>query len=70
MTGCQTAAAQFVRDVPQSAGTTYGSIKNNTSQLLEQVRSANTAAQPPTGMLYFYESVYRIDGAKLKRIVQ
>lgn len=47
--------------VPQSAGTTYGSIKNNTIQLLEQVKSANTAAaaQPPTGILYFYESVCR-----------
>lgn len=38
--------------VPQSAGTTYGPIKNNTSQLLEQVRSANTAAQPPTVILH------------------
>lgn len=47
------AARPCVRRVvaPPSAGTTYGSIKNNTSQLLEQVRSANAAAAPATRLL-------------------
>lgn len=42
---CQSAA--------QSAATTYGPIKNNTSQLLEQVRYANTADQQQTAILNF-----------------
>lgn len=51
--------------VPQSAGTTYGPIKNNTSQLLEQVRCANTAAQPPIVIPYFYESAHGTKSFKL-----
>lgn len=48
-----TALCAMCLSVHQSAGTTYGSIKNNTSQLPEQARSANTAWQLPTGVLSF-----------------
>lgn len=70
LTRCQTAQCSLClmcSCVPQSAGTTYGPIKNNTSQLLEQVRCANTAAQPPIVIPYFYESAH---GTKVNQIIQ